>query len=862
MSQNENARPGQLRSRVARVGAILVAIFFAIAGPFAGKAAAQSCSPLAAGAIGGIVFLDANGDLVRQATEQGLNGVMLQITGPSGSVTAVTSGGVSSIPGQYGSGLLCEEGTYTVQILTVPTGYVVSGPSVQTVTLTRDPSNGALSKKGNLNFALALAPCTSSIGNFVWNDLNTNGVQDAGEPPIAGVTVTVRDLSGNPIATTTTDANGFYNFVVPCSQTYVVEAVTPAGFAPTPSLEGGNPETDSNGSPTQVTVGANEDRLDIDFGFYALCQGVIGNFVWHDVNRDGMQDTGEPGLYNIEVQLLQGDTVIRTTFTAANGYYEFAGLCPGTYQVRYVTSTIPTGFQPTLTGQGGIDLDSNPNSSTVTLTGYNSSNLTIDFGFEVPCSGILGDFVWEDRNANGVQDAGEPGIANVEVRLYREGQSTPAQVVVTNENGFYQFTGLCGGTFVVEVNPNTLPAGVTWFQTPSNQGTNDETDSDGIDHRASVSLPADNALDLTIDFGYFKKLALTAQKTAVGSFERRFVWTLNKTVAPTSHSGEAGQTVGSSTWSVTATRSETVGSYRVTGQIVISNPNAFAATFAVSDQMNDGTVALVNCPTDTVPANDSVTCAYTASPADASATLNTATISSTAGDAVASANVSFSAVVIGDESVTLGDARFSYSQLIADSRALTFPESFTCPADSSLYTNGTHTFTVSNTATLIGANTNLSASADVTVTCRQKQYSSGTATGFGIRYPGTSNWFMYTPYSTSKVDLVSGRDLQDAGDIFMSRTGSGATARTIIQIVLHDRWSLANVADVIKIQPFNTAPTTYLQPGAFLYKFTAPGVASYPGTTVVVSGNTITVTLPGHSPRFYGIHLDVLRELP
>ena len=167
---------------------------------------------------------------------------------------------------------------------------------------------------------------------------------------------------------------------------------------------------------------------------------------------------------------------------------------------------------------------------------------------------------------------------------------------------------------------------------------------------------------------------------------------------------------------------------------------------------------------------------------------------------------------------------------------------------------------MTNVATLTGPNTNLSANATVNVTCKQ-QFAGETASGYGYRYPDTANWFMYTPYSTSKVDLVAGRDLKDAGDIFMSRTGSGANARTVIRIVLHTGWSWANVSEVLKIQPFNTAPTAWLQPGQFLYKFTAPNLASA-GTTAVFSGNTVTVTLPGHAPRFYGIHADVLRALP
>jgi len=564
-----------MRPRLVRAAAVLLGALFMLAGPFAGNAAAQSCD----GRIGGIVFLDANGDLLRQAAEDGVNGVVLRITGPSGSVQTVTSGGgVSDIAGHYATGLLCDEGSYTVEIVSVPTGYVVAGPSVQSVTLTRDPSTGVLSKKGNLNFALALAPCTSSIGDYVWNDLNANGVQDAGEPPLSGVVVNLRGLAGDLLQSTTTDGNGLYNFVVPCSQTYVVEAVTPTGFTPTQSLQGGDPTTDSNGSPTQVTIGADENRRDVDFGFYALCQGVIGNFVWHDLNRDGVQDAGEPGLYNVKIELLQDGVVVRTAYTDTNGYFEFTGICPGTYQVRYDATTVASGFQPTLTGQGTSETDSNPNSSTVTLASFSSSDLTIDFGFQVPCSGILGDFVWEDRNANGVQDAGEPGIPNVEVRLYREGESTPAQVVVTNANGYYQFTGLCGGNFVVEVNPNTLPP--AFAASPANQGSNDATDSDGVNHRAGVSLPADNSSNLTIDFGYYRKTLIQIVKRTNG--------TDNNT--PTGPTVTVGDVV---TWTYLVTNT---GSTEPLRDVAVVDDNGtpdntaddFAPTFVDGDTNNNG----------------------------------------------------------------------------------------------------------------------------------------------------------------------------------------------------------------------------------------------------------------------------------
>jgi serine-aspartate repeat-containing protein C/D/E len=216
---------------------------------------------------------------------------------------------------------LCAAGDYTVEILSLPTGYVLAGPASQVVSITREPS-GVLSKKGSVNFALSLEECTSSIGDRVWNDLNANGVQDPGEPGIAGVTVQLLNAGGAVIATKTTDANGNYTFIVACSNNYQVQVVPPTGFVASPTLQGGNVNTDSDTNPTLVTIGANEDRTDIDFGFYARCQGVIGDRVWHDLNRNGIQDAGEPGLYNVKIELLQGGVGGRATLTqATRGYH-------------------------------------------------------------------------------------------------------------------------------------------------------------------------------------------------------------------------------------------------------------------------------------------------------------------------------------------------------------------------------------------------------------------------------------------------------------------------------------------------------------------------------------------------------------
>jgi hypothetical protein len=223
---------------------------------------------------------------------------------------------------------------------------------------------------------------------------------------------------------------------------------------------------------------------------------------------------------------------------------------------------------------------------------------------------------------------------------------------------------------------------------------------------------------------------LTVEKTAAGTYNHDISWDLTKSANPTTFNGIAGQMFNpTGLWDVNATKTEADSGYKVEGDITIANPAAIPQTFTnVSDQLNtNGTPGIVDCDPNTVgdqvsaqiAAGSSVTCKYTASPGDASATQNTATVSATGNaDVMADAPVSFSPNVHGDVATTLGDARFNFSQGISSTTEQKFNDSFACPSNnSSKYVNNQYSFDVKNTATLKGDNTDLSAYAKVTVNC-------------------------------------------------------------------------------------------------------------------------------------------------
>ena len=215
--------------------------------------------------------------------------------------------------------------------------------------------------------------------------------------------------------------------------------------------------------------------------------------------------------------------------------------------------------------------------------------------------------------------------------------------------------------------------------------------------------------------------------TATASFNRSVAWSLDKSVAPASHSGTAGANAGSSTWTVVATKTVTLGGFA--GSRARQSPTATPSRFccAIAQSLDDGTPVNLTCLSLTVPANGSVVCSFTATPTAATATGATAVVTpSVAGlEAVTrTAVVSFLATVIGAETVTVDDDRDSEGQfpaVIASSTTFDYGETFPCSSNPADYTNFVDTDTYPNTATLTGDNTNLSDSASVTVTCTLPQ---------------------------------------------------------------------------------------------------------------------------------------------
>jgi hypothetical protein len=286
-------------------------------------------------------------------------------------------------------------------------------------------------------------------------DANTNNVPD-----------------GPAIATTTTDANGFYSFTGLTPGNYIVGITAPAGYAQgfttLSSLDpNNNDNTDNNGitiigidittnyitltpgtEPTTDGDGSN-GNLTLDFALKGT--GSIGDLVWNDANRNGIQDIGETGISGVIVTLTYPGGATTTTTTNSNGEYLFSNLAPGNYSVSFAT---PSGYFASPANQGSDDTkDSDPNGGPVAVTlAPGQNNTTIDAGFyrQINLSGN----VWHDVNGltdfevnNSGGGTAAPIPSPLFVYLVNASTNLIERVTIVMSNGTYSFPN---------ISPNTL----------------------------------------------------------------------------------------------------------------------------------------------------------------------------------------------------------------------------------------------------------------------------------------------------------------------------------------------------------------------------------------------------------------------
>ncbi|MEN1678763.1 MAG: SdrD B-like domain-containing protein [Planctomycetota bacterium] len=317
-----------------------------------------------------------------------------------------------------------------------------------------DPGDGALTIDNlpdRTAGAVAHAPQTplASISGYVYHDRSDDGVFDANEDPIAGVTIELLDAAGQGTGiTTVTNADGFYQFIDLVAGTYGVREVTqPDPFFDGKDSFGTNGGVAGNDIITGAVLAFGDHALDYNFG--ELLGGSIAGRVHATTGPDCDHDNPEILLEGVRVELLDASgNVLETTTTDAQGRYKFENLRPGEYQVREIQ---PTEWNDRPLYDGGERLGTAGGvlaNDLVSGIVIGSDEDAVNYDFCEHLGASLSGYVYHDRSDDGVRDLGEEPIAGVTLTLLLDGEPT-GKSAITNEQGFYQFTDLAPGKYTV-----------------------------------------------------------------------------------------------------------------------------------------------------------------------------------------------------------------------------------------------------------------------------------------------------------------------------------------------------------------------------------------------------------------------------
>ena len=377
----------------------------------------------------------------------------------------------------------------------------VDTTNIGTVTGKPCDENGTVLDKDNVsatdNAVVDVPDEPASIGDRAWVDLNGNGVQDAGEPGLPGVIVTLQDSTGADIATTMTDENGNYLFVDVDPGDYTVT------FAPTQiwwkvtEQDVGNDATDSdidaNGVTETFTLVSLVDDLTRDAGFVF----------------DDTAASIEIAKTASELSIGKGESVTYTYVVTNTGstYFKDVTVTDDKLGAIGTIDLLAPGAAQTLTATAVLTEDTT-NIGTATGTPADSTGTPIPGASDVTANddatvsvntdpAIIGDRVWNDVDGDGIQDDGELGIQGVTVNLLNA-EGTVVATTVTDANGNYRFEIGDPGTYMVEFAPKS-----GWTFTTKDAGNDDALDSDAdpaTGRTPSFTVSAGQT-DLTLDAG-------------------------------------------------------------------------------------------------------------------------------------------------------------------------------------------------------------------------------------------------------------------------------------------------------------------------------------------------------------------------
>ncbi|MDX2037662.1 MAG: SdrD B-like domain-containing protein [Isosphaeraceae bacterium] len=418
--------------------------------------------------LSGYVFVDKSNDGIFDVNESPIAGVEIKLTGVDylGSIVSKTTGTDSF--GFYEFTNLAP-GTYTVTE-TQPAGYVDGLDALEGVVIFGSNTSdvlagitlvaGASSEENDFG-ELELA----RLSGFVYVDADNDGTFDSGETPLSGVEIklTGTDYLGTAVTKTVfTGSDGSYAFEDLNPGTYSVsEPTQPTGYFDGLDAKIGAVITGSNTTDAIATIVLQSGDSAEQNNFGELLPAKLSGFVYVDADDNGIKATTETGLPNVVITLNGtndlGQPVSLSKQTDSTGFYEFAGLRPGTYTVDQPTQ--PTGYVDGLDSKGGVVILISNTQDTIPNIGLPSGANLINnnFGELLPKVGEISGRKYRDLTGNGLT-SDDTALGGVTIQLFLDRNNSGTldaadgaaiRSMPTGSDGRYAFTGLAAGRYFV-----------------------------------------------------------------------------------------------------------------------------------------------------------------------------------------------------------------------------------------------------------------------------------------------------------------------------------------------------------------------------------------------------------------------------
>lgn len=262
-----------------------------------------------------------------------------------------------------------------------------------------------------------------TISGTKFEDLDGDGVRDAGEPGRGGWTIQLYN-AGALVGSTVTGDDGAYRFVLDAD----VLAIRSADFELREVLRSGWEQSRTPGTVRVPFGSAGGDHGGNDFGNYR--PATIDGVKYEDMDADSDRDSDDPLLADWTIGL-EGPSGPRSDLTDAAGAYGFSGLRPGTYTIA---EQLKSGWRY-----------GTPSDGTHTITVRSGETKTAEFGNYRPAT-ITG-VKFDDHDVDRERDAGEPGLPDWTIGLSGGRSADASQTTLVD--GTYRFDGLIPGTYTV-----------------------------------------------------------------------------------------------------------------------------------------------------------------------------------------------------------------------------------------------------------------------------------------------------------------------------------------------------------------------------------------------------------------------------